>query len=186
MKNKKWFILIIIGIIFICLAFLLLLYNKYEDEKAGQASQEALEIIEENLEATSLTEEVINIEGNDYIGIINIPTLNLKLPVMSECTDKKMKLSPCRYYGSVQTNNFVICAHSYKNLFRYIKNLKSKEIVIYKDTLGNEYLYEVELIEILAPEEIEEMLESEFDLTLYTCTNDIQNRVTVRLNLLTE
>jgi len=30
------------------------------------------------------------------------------------------------------------------------------------------------------------MIESEFDLTLYTCTYDNQNRVTVRLNMIDE
>lgn len=186
MKNKKWISLIVIGIIFICLALALLIYNKYVDNKAGIESKEALQKIQKNLESQKnvIKTNTINIDGHEYIGIINIPTLELELPIMSKCTDKNMKISPCKYYGSIETNDLVICAHSYKNLFRYIKNLKSKDILIYTDMSNNEYIYEVELIEILAPEDIEEMLESEFDLTLYTCTNDNQNRVTVRLNRL--
>ena len=40
----------------------------------------------------------------------------------------------------------------------------------------------MEVIEILGPTDIKEMIENEFDLTLFTCTSDSQNRVTVRLN----
>ena len=47
---------------------------------------------------------------------------------------------------------------------------------------GKEHLYQVELTEILAPTDIKEMIESDFDLTLYTCTNDNLNRITIRLN----
>ena len=50
------------------------------------------------------------------------------------------------------------------------------------DIDNNKYIYEVKIIEILSPNDIEEMIESEFDLTLYTCTKDNLNRVTVRLN----
>lgn len=183
MKNKKWLILIIIGISLISIALCLSLYNIYSDNQAGIKSQEALEELEETLlKPEQNNTETIAIDGNDYIGIIEIPALNLKLPVLDDCNDKNLKLSPCKYYGSLETNDLVICAHAYKSLFRYIKNLNQGDLVKYTDITGQEYLYEVKIIEILSPESIKEMIESEFDLTLYTCTNDNQNRVTVRLN----
>ena len=190
MKNKKWLILIITGIIFIILALCLLMYNAYADNRAGKKSQEALEKIQESLKdinkneqsEDSSKEKILNIDGNDYIGIIEIPVLNLELPVMSEVDDDNLKISPCRYSGTIETNDLVICAHSYKKLFRYIKNLNQGDIVILTDMNGKEHLYQVELTEILAPTDIKEMIESDFDLTLYTCTNDNLNRITIRLN----
>ena len=47
---------------------------------------------------------------------------------------------------------------------------------------NNEYYYEVKVTEVLSPRDVKEMIESEFDLTLYTCTTDAINRFTVRLN----
>ena len=35
---------------------------------------------------------------------------------------------------------------------------------------------------VLDAEDIKKMIESEFDLTLFTCTSDSQDRITVRLN----
>lgn len=183
MKSK---ILILIGFIFILISFSLIIYNKYEDKKAGKKAKETVDKIEEKL--STIKDEkideikIINIDGYDYIGKINIPVLNLELPIMSDWDYKKMKISPCRYYGSFITNDLVICAHAYQNFFANIKTLKQKDKLILTDMLNNEYIYEVELVEVLSSYEIKEMIESEFDLTLFTCTDDNQNRITVRLN----
>lgn len=161
---------------FIILGFCLIMYNSYEDKKAGIESKKVVEQIQDN------PVESIKIDDNEYIGIINIPTLDLELLVMSDWSYEKMKISPVRYYGSFETDDLVICAHSYKTFFRYIKNLVVGDILIFTDMGGNSYLYKVEVIEILGPTDIKEMIENEFDLTLFTCTSDSKNRVTVRLN----
>jgi len=101
---------------------------------------------------------------------------------MSDWDYVKMKKSPCRYYGSIFTNDLVICAHSYDNLFGKIKKLNQGDLLIFKDIDKNEYIYKVEVIEILSPTDVKKMIESDFDLTLYTCTMDTLNRITVRLN----
>ena len=38
------------------------------------------------------------------------------------------------------------------------------------------------VVEVLSPTDVDEMINSDFDLTLYTCTKDSKNRITVRLN----
>jgi len=185
--NKKGITLVIIGCIFIIIAGLMVTYNYYENKKSGIESKKIYEIIQEKdiIEETNIiTEEMktINIDGNEYIGTISIPVLNLDLPVMSDWDYVKMKKSPCRYYGSIFTNDLVICAHSYDNLFGKIKKLNQGDLLIFKDIDKNEYIYKVEVIEILSPTDVKKMIESDFDLTLYTCTMDTLNRITVRLN----
>jgi len=189
-RGKK---LILIGCLFIILSISLVMYNKYEDDKAGIKSKEVYNKIQETFkEDTELSLEEdfstemkkINIVGNNYIGIITIPTLNLQLPIISDWDYNKMKISPCRYYGSLLTDDLVICAHAYNNLFGNIKKLKQKDKLIFTDINQKNYLYEVELIDVLSPSDVTLMIESEFDLTLYTCTDDNLNRVTVRLNRL--
>ena len=179
-NKKKALILIVLGITLISIALGLVIYNNYVDERAGKKSQEILEVIESSIENNE--ESTIMVDGDEYFGIIEIPAINLKLPIMNDWNDEHLKISPCIYYGSIETDDLVICAHSYKSLFRYIKNLNQGDNVVITDMNGNKYLYEVEVIEILSPEAVKDMIESEFDLTLYTCTNDNQDRVTVRLN----
>ena len=185
--NKKGITLVIIGVLFLIIAGSLVFYNNYENKKAGLKSKEAYnkiqDVLKEINEENDIKEmKVVNIDGNEYIATINIPSLNLELPVMSDWDYNKMKTSPCRYYGSIFTNDLVISAHSYDNLFGRIKTLNQGDLLILTDMNHDEYVYEVEVIEVLSPNDVKEMIESEFDLTLYTCTSDTLNRVTVRLN----
>jgi len=192
---EKGKMLVILGCVLVLISGLLALYNIYLNERAAIESKKILEKIqskdievvedefaEEEFVAVFEEMKIVNINGNDYIGTIKIPTLNLELPVMSDWDYNKMKIAPCKYYGNVLTNNLVICAHGYNNLFGRIKNLSTDDLLIFTDMNKKEYVYKVELIEILASTDVKEMIESEFDLTLYTCTMDGLNRVTVRLN----
>lgn len=188
--NKKGLILVITGCILILIAGLMVTYNSYENNKAGIESKKMYEKLKDvnvdTKEEVSTLEndemKVVNIDGNEYIATINIPALNLELPVMSDWDYTKMKVSPCKYYGSIFTNDLVICAHSYDNLFGRIKDLNAGDILILTDMNNNKYYYEVKVTEVLSPKDVKEMIESEFDLTLYTCTTDALNRFTVRLN----
>ena len=93
-----------------------------------------------------------------------------------------MKISPCRYYGNIYTNDLIICAHAYKSLFGRLNELNIDDLVVIIDTNNNYYYYEVKVIEIIQPNDVKKMIENNFDLTLYTCTSDNLNRLTIRLN----
>ena len=189
--NKLGKYLIILGLILIVISLSLFTFNNLEDYQASKASHEVLKMIDDNKSEEIVTnvsnltkqdEDVISIKGNDYIGIIEIPTINLKLPIMSEFTYDKLKVAPCRYFGSILTNDLVICGHSYQAHFGNLYKLQPKDIIIIND-FHKQYIYEVETIEILEATDITNMLDSEFDLTLYTCTKDSLRRVTIRANL---
>lgn len=193
--NKIGKIFIILGIILITISGTLLIYNNYKEYNAGIKSQEALTILKTNYDETKQTiintkeisdkvkeMETTNINGYDYIGTITIPSLNLELPIMSKYDYNRLNIAPCRYYGSLYTNDLIICAHSYETHFKNIINLEQNDTIIFTDVTGNTYIYEVLEIEILNPKEVSKMIDNEFDLTLYTCTNDGLNRVTVRCN----
>jgi len=196
--------LIIIGISLITVSLIITTHNIYEEEQAGKNSANVLNIMKENIEKNieddikentqqinnetkeESTKKTINIEGYDYIGTISIPTLNLELPVMSEYDYDRLKIAPCRYYGNIHTNDLIICAHSYKTHFKNIDKLNQKDLIIITDTDGIKYVYEVLEIEILKPTDVSKMIDNEFDLTLYTCTNDGLNRITIRCNKINE
>ena len=124
----------------------------------------------------------VNINGDEFIGTITIPTLNLELPVMSEISFSRFKKATCRYYGNLFTNDLIICAHAYETFFANLIKLNLNDLIVFTDVDGNNYAYEVLEIEILKPTDVDKMVNNEFDLTLYTCTSDNMNRVTVRCN----
>lgn len=187
MRNRLGTICMALGIALILGAMLLLVYNKYEDHKAREASDRILEQIQE-LNASlgdvtpdpygEMTEKMI--DGYEYIGFLTLPTINMELPVMSEWDYSKLRIAPCRYYGSAKTNDIVIAGHNYPSHFGMLKNLKLGDTVVFTDMDNVHYLYEVAEIEQLEPSDVEPMQESDYDLTLFTCTLGGKHRVTVR------
>lgn len=125
------------------------------------------------------------IDGYDYIGILRIPELELELPIMSQWSYKQLKIAPCRYTGSAYLNNMTICAHNYSSHFGGLKNLSIGDEVSFTDMDGNKFFYRVAELETLQPSAIEEMTNSPWDLTLFTCTLGGKTRVTVRCERVT-
>lgn len=126
----------------------------------------------------------INIDGIDYIGTLEIPSQNLLLPVTSDWSMDKLKISPCRYSGSIYTDDFVICGHNYtKNRhFGVLKHVKIGDTIYFR-TVNNETIeYKVIEAEILDPYDVYNMKNSDYDLTLFTCTYGGNERLTLRCN----
>ena len=190
---SKGKILVIIGVFLILISLTMTVYNKYEDLKAGKDANETLNIIKDEITSqkhvvdTLPTDEVremktININGDEFIGTITIPSINLELPVLSKFSNSNLKKAPCRYYGNLFTNDLIICAHAYETFFANLNKLKQNDLIIFTDVDGNVYTYEVLEVEVLKPTDVDKMVNNEFDLTLYTCTYDNTGRVTVRCN----
>lgn len=200
-SNKKWKIFMIIGLLLIAAAFLLCVYNIWEGKRAEKSVEDAVSYLEEKIfeEESSDSEEgknvpdyilhpemempIESVNGNEYIGILNLPSLGLELSVMSEWSYSNLKLSPCRYQGSAYQNNLIILAHNYMTHFGTLKNIHIGDRVIFTDVDGNIFCYQVVEIEALMPTAIEEMESGNWDLTLFTCTLEGQSRVTVRCEL---
>ena len=191
-KSKK---LIIIGVSLIVLSLGLFMNNIHEENVAGKKSNEVLKVIknvvEKNMKVTynsGINNDIntVMVDGYDYIGTIIIPSLNIELPVMSTYDYDRLRIAPCRYYGSIYTDDLIICAHSYKTHFKYLDKLEQKDLIIITDIYGVKYVYEVLEIELLSPNDVKEMIDNEFDLTLYTCTSDGLSRITVRCNRVKE
>lgn len=120
------------------------------------------------------------IDGYRYIGVLDIADLELSLPVMEEWDYDRLKISPCRFSGSVYKDNLVICAHNYPHHFTPLKSAPLGTEVRFTDMDGNEFCYEIADFEVVGPDDVEKMLSGDWDLTLFTCTTGGQTRLTVR------
>ena len=114
------------------------------------------------------------------IGILEIPAIDLKLPVLSEWSYPFLKRAPCRYSGSAYLDNLVITVHNYRTYFGKLKELEVGTEVIFTDAAGNRFEYKVAAVEALTPQSVKDMTSGEWALSLFTCTLDGKNRVTVR------
>ena len=122
----------------------------------------------------------VEIDGNDYIGTLDIPCLGLSLPVMSGWSDAQLRTAPCRYAGSPYRSGFVIAGHNYHRHLGPIGRLSPGDRVAFTDVDGNVFAYNVAEIQILKPTAIEDMVSEDWDLSLFTCTLGGRTRLTVR------
>lgn len=124
--------------------------------------------------------DTIIIDGQSYIGFISVPSLELSLPVMSEYVYENLKIAPNRYSGSIYTDDLVIAGHNYKSHFNPLQNVEIGSEVLFTDVNGISYLFTVTDREVLEPEQIDDMITSDYDLTLFTCTYGGMTRLAVR------
>ena len=197
MPKKTGIAIIAVGAVLILSALLLLIYNRCEDVRAGQEAESLLASVEaaisaqematpnkpESTEALSppLDPEmpVVTLDGYEYVGYVEIPTLGLKLPVMAEWDYTRLRIAPCRQFGSSRTDNLVIAAHNYDTHFGKLKELSKGDTVIFTDMEGIVSTYCIEKLETLSPDAVDTVLNSGYDLVLYTCTKGGKTRVTV-------
>ena len=74
----------------------------------------------------------------------------------------------------------MIAAHNYRTHFGKLKELEVGTEVIFTDAAENRFEYKVAAVEALTPQSVEDMTSGEWALSLFTCTLDGKNRVTVR------
>lgn len=213
MRKTFGTILITLGFVLFLGAVVLVAANLREEKRAGELSQAALESLVEVIpteqpgngwqspenpdlpfpeDQIEYPDYVLNpdmempeytIDNVAYVGQLEIPDLELILPVISKTTGKLLQIAPCRYFGTAYRNNLVIGAHNYSYHFGRIGDLSYGSPVYFTDMDGNVFCYQVADIEILQPGDVEELCSGEWPLTLYTCTIGGRTRITVRCDL---
>ena len=126
---------------------------------------------------------VIEIDGYDYIGVLQIPSLDLTLPVISDWSYPALQIAPCRYEGSAYDGGMVIAGHNFDSHFGKLSQLEPGDEIRFVDLSGHTFTYAVAETEVLEATAIEEMVTGGWDLTLFTCTLSGQTRFTVRAAL---
>lgn len=200
MRNRKNVLIIFGGLLFLSAALSLTFYNIWEERRAASAAESAVRKMDmlrirktetgvldsepETIFADGLDPDTemptFTIDGHDYIGTLEIPALKLVLPVMSEWSYPKLRLSPCRFAGSAYGDDLIIMGHNYARHFGGLKNLREGDEVLFIDADGNRFSYTVAFLEQLDPDEADELETGDFALTLFTCTLGGRHRVTVR------
>ncbi len=186
LKKITGYIYIAIGALLIIAAAVLIKNNFDESSKAGEASDELLSGVIEQMPDTVLSEvpsgpmPVVDVDGRSFVGTVEIPSLGLLLPIQDEWGKENARVSICRYKGSVYDNDLIVCGHNYVEHFGTLPDLEMGAEVIVTDMNGRSFYFQVSNIETLGAYDTEEMEAGEWDFTMFTCTIGGANRVTVR------
>lgn len=123
-----------------------------------------------------------------YIGLLEIPSIGLSLPVMEDWSYEQLEISPCRYSGSVYTHDIVICGHNYRSHFSPIKWLEEGTEATFTDVDGNVFTYVLSYTETISPGDTDSMVTTDgsWDMTLFTCNTGGGSRKALRFTLISE
>ena len=197
-------LLMVLGLCLMIGGSALYYHNQLEDRQAGEASASMLPEVRLEIqkkvsqEATGTTEPTEHVNPYDqaaveksnemtvyvkngwsYIGYLNIPSLSLELPVLSEISDYNLGMAPCRHFGSTKSDDLVLAAHNYDFHFGRIRELGPGDEVTFIDMDGILSRYQVVVTDVIQPTDVEKVQDPALDLTLYTCTYGGENRIMV-------
>lgn len=193
-KASPGVICVLLGVVLLLAALGLYGYNRWEDAQAGAEAQTVVQDLQEKvveqtqsaasapaIDTSSLDPElpVVELDGYEYVGYVSIPAIGIDLPVMSEWSYPRLKIAPCRQFGSSRTDDLVIAAHNYESHFGKLTSLTAGDSVTFTDMDGIVNEYVVNKVEVLDPHSVEEVEHSGYALVLYTCTYGGKTRVTV-------
>ncbi len=127
--------------------------------------------------------------GKTYntVGTINIPSINVNYPILTETSDSLLKISVCKFWGADpnQVGNFCIAGHNYRNtrFFSKVPNLVVGDIIEITDLYNKTLNYEVYDKYTVDPQDVSctsQLTNGKKIVTLITCTNDSKQRVVVQ------
>ena len=195
MSNRKRIMsLVLVGVICWLGALGLFAYNRLEDKRAALTAENGYSAVASEIsfkrnakDVQALSLEIPELKtivknGYTYVGIIEIPSEGIALPVLEGCDLDLLKVSPCHYSGSPFTDDMVIGAHNYNSHFNCLRWVEMGEKVIFTTVDGIEFNYVIVNRETLNPNEVERMTnsDSDWDLTLFTCYPGGATRCTIR------
>jgi sortase A len=195
MKRKLGIALMLLGLLLLAGSVGLLIFNQREADRAEAVSQELLPAVSEAIaqqqpqepqptlplptEPAAPRMKAVEVDGHLCVGYLSIPRLKLELPVLAECTDANLKISPCLFTGTTMEDDLTIAGHNYRRHFGPIRRLKPGNDVIFVDMDGNVIHYQVAAVDALSPTAAEEVTSGQFDLALITCTYGGKTRLVI-------
>lgn len=179
------------GIFCLVLALIISVNNIIDDRISINSQNKLIEAYDNQIVDESLLEvpdyvlnpdmdmPEVDVDGLSCIGILEVSSLDLRLPILGDWSDELLKKAPCRYSGSVYTNNMVIAGHNSRAQFNKLNKLKEGDLIVFTDVVGNVFEYYVSAIEVLDGDDVDGMLNG-WPLTLFMCTYDNLSRYTIR------
>ena len=127
-------------------------------------------------------QELIKVDGYDVEGIIEIPKINIKYPIVSTTSDEAMKVAITKFWGTNinDIGNYTMAGHNYKNgtMFGKTKYLQIGDKIKMTDLNLNTVEYEIFKIYTIDPDDvkcIESVDPNTREITLITCTDGHKN-----------
>ncbi len=175
MKGKKpW--LLILGICLILASLCLMVSFELRMHMGTQNSQEVLSQITALLpERTqgmaglypNATMPVLEIDGADYVAVLEIPAFGLTLPVADQWDSNRLHSAPARFSGSAYDRTLVIGGADYSGQFSFCDKIDNGAVITVTDMTGAQFTYTVSRVDRASHAEAQWLAPADCDMTLF-------------------
>ena len=183
---KKFCDILLVMLIIIAIVVGILICNKYIGRQKNEKKLSEIVTAIENIDVAEAQkkQEEIKIEGYEVEGIIEIPKINIKYPIINETNDAAMKVSITKFWGNKinEIGNYTMAGHNNKDgtMFGKTKYLEIGDTIKMTDLSLNTVEYEIFKIYTIDPDDVTCVESIELgtrEITLITCTNGHKNRL---------
>lgn len=183
---KKFCDILLVMLIIIAIVVGILICNKYVGRQKNEKKLSEIVTAIENIDVAEAQkkQEEIKIEGYEVEGIIEIPKINIKYPIINETNDAAMKVSITKFWGNKinEIGNYTMAGHNNKDgtMFGKTKYLEIGDTIKMTDLSLNTVEYEIFKIYTIDPDDVtcvESIEPGTREITLITCTNGHKNRL---------
>lgn len=188
-KVYNLIIAVLIVALIVVIAMIVIRYGgNYLNEKEVSAS---LTTIEETLNSkeTEQLESLPELEFKGYKveGIIEIPKINIKYPIIDHTNEETMKVSITKFWGpqANEIGNYTVAGHNNKDgtMFGKTKYLQIGDKIRLTNLRNETIEYEIFKIYSIEPDGVqcvESVQSGTREITLITCTNGHKNRLVTK------
>lgn len=198
-KNKRYSILIMIGVFFIFLGSYYLIYNQYNNEKQDSINDGLIEdyfkVEDEIIETPQKEieeEKPVPKEKIDYIAVLEIPKIKLKRGIVEKNSSYNnvnrniYTLKETIMPDEEDNSHIMLASHSGNSYISYFKNLNKLNLndEVYFFYKNNKYVYKViKKYEVEKTGTVKLSKKNSSDITLITCVSGTNNQIVLVANL---
>ena len=198
-KNKRYSILIMIGVFFIFLGSSYLIYNLYNNEKQDSINDGLIEdyfkVEDEIIETPQKEieeEKPVPKEKIDYIAVLEIPKIKLKRGIVDKNSSYNnvnrniYTLKETTMPDEEDNSHIMLASHSGNSYISYFKNLNKLNLndEVYFFYKNNKYVYKViKKYEVEKTGTVKLSKKNSSDITLITCVSGTNNQIVLVANL---
>lgn len=198
-KNKRYSILIMIGVFFIFLGSSYLIYNQYNNEKQDSINDGLIEdyfkVEDEIIETPQKDieeEKPVPKEKIDYIAVLEIPKIKLKRGIVDKNSSYNnvnrniYTLKETTMPDEEDNSHIMLASHSGNSYISYFKNLNKLNLndEVYFFYKNNKYVYKViKKYEVEKTGTVKLSKKNSSDITLITCVSGTNNQIVLVANL---
>ena len=174
--KRRGNLFLIAGCLLVAGSLVLLVYSRIHSEQARKRNVETVAQIAAIIPPRSdgamdsysnMEMPVLQIGGEDYIGLLDIPAFGLTLPIGSSWDTGKVTTYPCRFWGTVYDGSLIVGGADQPGQLDCLDQIWNGSIVTVTDMTGSVFRYVVSSVERSKTAHSDVLVDESAALTLF-------------------